>query len=96
MLGISPVANRKMFICYQQPTFLYGMDTVNLNKTDIESLERSYRKVIKHLLCLPENTPSCAVYLTFGVLPFEAERDLKILALLGQLSVQTSNRMLRL
>ena len=87
LLGISPVANRKMFTCYQQPTYVYGMDTINLNKADIDNLERSYRKVIKHLLCLPDNTPSAAVYLTFGVLPFEAQRDLEVLGLLGQLSV---------
>ena len=63
------------------------MDTITLNRADIDTLERNYRKVIKSLMCLPDNTPSCAVYLTFGILPFEAQRDLEILGLLGQISV---------
>ena len=78
LLGISPLATRKMFLCYHQPSFVYGMDTVNLNKADIERLERNYRKILKKFMCLPENTPSSAVYLTFGVLPFEAQQDLEI------------------
>ena len=79
LLGISPVANRKMFASYHQPTFVYGMDTIFLNIADIDSLERNYRNVIKSMLCFPDNTPTCAVYLTFGILPFEGQRDLDIL-----------------
>jgi hypothetical protein len=56
-----------------------------LNKADIDSLERNYRRVIKKFMCLPENTPSVAVYLTFGILPFEAQRDLEIMGLLGKI-----------
>ena len=82
-----PCCKQKMFASYHQPTFVYGMDTINLNKADIDSLERNYRKVIKSMLCLPDNTSSVAVYLTFGILPFEAQRDLEILGLLGQIAV---------
>ena len=81
-----------MFVSYHQPSFIYGLDTLSLNRCDLDNLERKYRKVIKKFLCLPENTPSAAVYLTFGVLPLEAQRDLEILGLLGQISVCPSDQ----
>ena len=89
--GISPVSNRKMFISYFQPSFLYGLDTLGINKGDIERLETSYRSVIKHMLAVPDNTPSCTIYLTAGLFPAEAQRDLDILGLLGQLAVCPSD-----
>ena len=36
---------------------------------------------------VPDNTPSCSIYLTSGLFPAEAQRDLDILGLLGQLAV---------
>ena len=32
--GISPLANRKTFVSYHQPTFLYGTDTMYINITE--------------------------------------------------------------
>ena len=43
-------------------------------------------------MCLPKGTPSAAVYLILGVLPFEAQRDLEILGLLGQISICPSDQ----
>ena len=37
LAGVSPISNRKMFISYHQPTFLYGTDTMPLNITDMET-----------------------------------------------------------
>ena len=87
MQGVSPLSNRKMFISYFQPSFLYGIDTVNLNKGDMNNIETSYRSVIKHMMAVPENTPSCSIYLVSGILPAEGQRDLDILSLLGQIAV---------
>ena len=36
--GISPLANRKIFVSYHQPTFLYGTDTMSINITEFETL----------------------------------------------------------
>ena len=91
LLGISPLSNRKMFISYFQPSFLYGTDTLSINKGDLEHLELSYRSVIKHMLAVPDNTPSCSVYLVAGLFPKEAQMDLDILGLLGQLAVCPSD-----
>ena len=74
-----------MFICYFQPSFLYGLDTLKINKGDLERLETRYRSVIKHMMAVPDNTPSCSIYLVSGLLPAEAQRD--IMGLLGQLAI---------
>ena len=85
--GISPLSNRKMFMSYHQPSFLYGTETMPINLGDIERLEKKYRKTLKCMLSLPECTTSVAVYLSIGVLPAEAQRDVEILGLLGQLAM---------
>ena len=85
--GLSPLSGRKMFLSYHQPSFLYGTDTVPLNLTDMARLETAYRGVIKKMLAIPEYTASCAVYLTSGIFPAEAQRDLEILGLLGQIAM---------
>ena len=74
-----------MFISYHQPTFLYGTDTMPLNITDMEKIETKYRKTLKCMLSLPDCTSSEVVYLSIGVLPATAHRDIEILGLLGQL-----------
>ena len=84
--GISPLSNRKMFMSYHQPTFLYGTETMPLNLGDIERLEIKYRKTLKCMLSVPDCTPSAAVYLCMGVLPAAAQRDVEILGILGQLA----------
>ena len=89
--GISPISNRKMFICYFQPSFLYGTDTLRVNKCDMERLERAYRAVFKHMLAVHDNTPSCSIYLVAGVFPAEAQRDLDIMGLLGQIAACPSD-----
>ena len=85
--GISPLSNRKMFMSYHQPSFLYGTDTMQLNAIDMDRIEVKYRKVIKCMLSLPDCTTSAIVYLSAGVLPATAQRDVEILGLLGQLAV---------
>ena len=85
--GVSPLSNRKMFLSYHQPSFLYGTETMNLNKGDIERLEIKYRKTLKCMLSLPDCTVSAAVYLCMGVLPAQAQRDVETIALFGQLAI---------
>ena len=87
LLGVSPLSNRNMCIAYFQPSLLYGTDTVHINKGDLEHLEISNRSVLKHMKAVPNNTPTCSIYLMFGILPAGAQRDLDIMGLLGQIAV---------
>ena len=87
LCGISPISNRKMFLSYHQPSFLYGLDTMPLNSTDMKRLETRYRQTLKHMLSMPDCVSSPLVYLTIGIMPVTAQRDLEILGLLGQLAL---------
>ena len=84
--GVSPVSNRNIVRCYDLPAFIYGLDTIPVNTTDLDRLETKYRGVIRNLQSLPSSTATPAIYLTIGLLPAVAERDLEIMGLLGQLA----------
>ena len=76
-----------MFMSYHQPSFLCHTETMTPNQGVIDRLEVKYRKTLKCMLSLPDCTVSASVYLCIGVLPAEAQRDLEILGLLGQLAM---------
>ena len=62
LCGVSPISNRKMFLSYHQPSFMYGLDTMPLNVTDMARLETKYRQVMTSLLTLGvpnHGHPSC-------------------------------------
>ena len=66
---------------------MYGLDTMDLNTTDMARLEVKYRKVLKNMMSMPDCMSSPMVYLTIGILPATAQRDLEIMGLLGQLAL---------
>ena len=77
IMGVSPVSNRKMFFSYIQPVFLYGTETMEINKTDLARLETSFRSLLKKMMSLSENVSSPAVYPSWCVFPAvtEGHRD---------------------
>ena len=48
---------------------------------------------MKQMIAVPDNTPSCSIYLVtvLGILPAKAQRDLDILGLLGHIAVCPSD-----
>ena len=87
LCGVSPLSNRKVFLSYHQPSYLYGLDTMPVNIADMAKVEVKYRQTLKNMLSLPDCVSTPLVYLTIGVLPATAQRDLDILGLLGQLAL---------
>ena len=81
--GISPAASRKIVVAYILPRLLYGLEALVLNKTERSAIDRAYKSLLKPLLSLREATADEAVYLLIGLLPAEAELDVRILALFG-------------
>ena len=73
-------------LCYDLPSFIYGLDTIHINLTDLDRLEVKFRSVLRNMLSLPSSVAIPAIYLTMGVLPAVAERDLEIMSLLGQIT----------
>ena len=53
LAGVSPVSNRNIIKCYDLPTFIYGLDTIPVNKTDLDRLETKFRSVLRKIQSLP-------------------------------------------
>ena len=87
LLGINPLHNRFMISCYLYHGFTYGLDTIDINPSDLDHLETKFRSVLRSLQSLSPSTVSAAVYLMAGVLPVVAERDIQIMRLVGQLAI---------
>ena len=85
--GINPSSNQYMLTAYLVHGFIYGLDTIDINPTDLDQLETKYRSILKGMQSLPPSTPTPAVYLMGGVIPAVAERDIQILQLVGQLAI---------
>ena len=77
IIGVNPVSNRKMFFSYIHPVFLYGTETMEINKTDLARLETSFRSLLKKMMSLSKNVSSPAVYPSWCVFPAvtEGHRD---------------------
>ena len=73
----------------QHPSFLYGLDTIPIDTTDMGKLGVKYRKVFKCMMSLSDcaATPLSILPQVCQLLLAEAQRDLEILGLLGKLAV---------
>ena len=81
--GVGPAVAFQIYRLYVLPHFLYGLSAMYLSKQQVTKLESAYRKIIRHIQCLPERTARAAVYLLLGQLPFEAHLDLTRLSLMN-------------
>ena len=45
---------------------MYGLESINLSKCDIQKLELYQRTIIRQILHLPERVASSAVYISSG------------------------------
>ena len=45
---------------------MYGLESINLSKCDIQKLELYQRTIIRQILHLPERVTSSAVYISSG------------------------------
>ena len=63
LAGINPDSNRKILLSYDLPTFIYGLDTIHVNKTNLDRLEVKYRSMLRNMQSLPSCLPTrgCAV-----------------------------------
>ena len=80
--GLNPKISYKIYQCYVLPRLLHSLETLSLNKTDLEELELFHRKTLKSLQSLPPNTATSAVLLLLGALPIEGELHKRQLSLL--------------
>ena len=92
--GLNPKISYKIYQCYVLPRLLHSLETLSLNKTDLEELELFHRKTLKSLQSLPPNTATSAVLLLLGALLIEGELHKRQLSLLYNI-LQCNNETVR-
>ena len=80
--GLNPKTSVKIYQVYVIPRLLSGLETMHLNKGDIEELELFHRKTLRSIQSFPTCAASAAVHLLVGILPIEAEIHKRQLSLL--------------
>ena len=82
--GINPEVSVCIWQTYARPKLVYGLESVNLSKCDIQKLELYQRTLIRQILHLPERAVSSAMKILSGQLPVEAEIHKRRLTLYGK------------
>ena len=77
--GFSPVVAYNLWTVYAMPKMLYGLEIMNLTKTDINTIELAQRKILKQIQGLPKNTANTAIYILLGAETAEIKLDKNIL-----------------
>jgi hypothetical protein len=84
--GVDPGTSIRIYQAYALPKLLYGLDVINLNKTQLKSLEDFHRGTLRALQSLPDRTAREAVYLLSGMLPLEGLIHLRKLSMIGAIT----------
>ena len=84
--GINPeVSVCIIWQTYVRPRLVYGLESINLSKCDIQKLELYQRTLIRQILHLPERVASSAMYILPGQLPVEVEIHKRRLTFYGNI-----------
>jgi hypothetical protein len=54
------------------PILTYGLEILLPSRTELQTLETFYRKILKQILSIPTNTADPAVYILAGAIPIES------------------------
>ena len=100
--GIGSIPPKVAYIIYKAyvlPRMLCGLETIYLNKTQLQQMEKCHLRTLRQIQSLPQRTATSAVFMLLGALPIEAEIHRKQLSLLhsvinsnGQELVQSHQR----
>ena len=83
--GVNLEVSFSIWQTYVRPRLLYGLESINLSKCDIQNLELYQRKVKRQLLHLPERVATSDIYVLSRQLPVEAEIHKRGLSLYGNI-----------
>ena len=89
--GIDPGAAIIMLKTYVMPILLYGLEITLANPKAITKLQSFHKRTVKSILSLPITTADPAVYILSGLLPIEAEIDIKAITILGNILCGNKN-----
>ena len=99
--GLNPNAARSLILAYVLPRLLYGLETLVLTDKHLQRISQFFKKLIKQIQSLPDNTADPAPYLLLGLLPLEAYYAKNLVSLYAsvlrdQLTSQVAARQLSL
>ena len=89
--GLDPRTAFHLVKIYILPVLLYGLEIIQLNKSQLEQLELYQKKLVKQILSVPTNTRDAAVYILSGLLPVEAQIHKKKLTFFNNVCHQPEN-----
>lgn len=93
--GIDPPAAVKIVATYVAPTLLHGMEAAVLLKEDQSKLDIFYKKMLRQILSLPDNTASEAIFILAGTIPLEGQIHQKALGMFGSICRLPANHSIK-
>ncbi|CAG2231328.1 unnamed protein product [Mytilus edulis] len=89
--GLDPQTSMSIMNTYIIPIMFYGLEIVIPRGRCLETLNIQFKKFLKQLLSLPKTVADPAIYMISGMLPVEAQIDVKILTFYGNITRQGKN-----
>ena len=88
---LDPETSVQLYQVYVVPTLVYGLELILPEQRLVDSLERTNKKFLKHILSLPNTTADSAVYILTGTIPVEGVIHKRALSLFGNVCRQEKN-----
>ncbi|CAC5382256.1 unnamed protein product [Mytilus coruscus] len=86
--GLDSQTSMSIMNTYIIPIMLYGLEIVIPRGRCLETLNIQFKKILKQLLSLPKTVADPVIYIISGMLPVEAQIDVKILTFYGNITRQ--------
>ena len=92
----NPAASLRVQNVHALPVLLSGLGSIRLTGSDITTLEKHYKNILRCLMKLPDKCPDSVIYFLAGSLPFLAHIHKKQLNLFGMITRLPENVLCKL
>jgi hypothetical protein len=87
--GLDHVTSISIMKTYILPILTYRLEVLQPRRnSNIHKLEQFQKSLLKRILSLPKNAPDPVLYIISGILPIEAQIDIKCLTLFNNIAPQ--------
>jgi hypothetical protein len=83
--GLDPPAAIKIIHTYVTPALLHGLESAILTREDMDKIDSFYKKMLRQVQSLPNNTATEAIYILSGNIPAEGLLHQRALTLYGSI-----------
>ena len=85
--GLNPKTSYKIYQVYVLPMLLYGLEVLEINKTQMKHLTSFHLDTLWNIQSLPKRTVTAILYFILGALPLEAELEKRQMNLLYSVAI---------